>query len=212
MITGGSNFPVYRAEKANRAEERAYENFINWRDKYFKAVNRVKTLSPEDELEKAMKQLDFDIILNEKIKEINKSIRAFKKNKIDYPELLKKQKEIGLDSPEWIKTITYTLNCSYCNGIRTLATKIKRDREKLLVMKNRIERKKNWEDVKFSNGYITIEDDRVKIFHDSKPEREVIDKLKHSGFRWSRNWGCWSRKHTGAAIERAKEICCETTN
>jgi len=73
-------------------------------------------------------------------------------------------------------------------------------------MLSRIERKDNWEDIKFDGGYVTIEDDRVKIFHESKPESNIIIELKKNGFRWSPNWKCWCRKHTGNAISVTKNL------
>lgn len=36
--------------------------------------------------------------------------------------------------------------------------------------------------------------DRIQIIYDGKPERDVIDKLKHNGFRWSPSQGAWQRQ------------------
>jgi len=52
MITGGSNFPVRRANKANDREHNKSTEFHAWRERYFTAVNRVPTKSPEDEQRK----------------------------------------------------------------------------------------------------------------------------------------------------------------
>lgn len=67
-------------------------------------------------------------------------------------------------------------------------------------MKSRIETKLDFEDFKFEGGYYTVKDDRVKIFHEEKPSKEVIQELKSNGFRWSPNWKCWCRKHTQNAL------------
>lgn len=50
--------------------------------------------------------------------------------------------------------------------------------------------------VDFDGGYIyeNLEMDRIQIIYDEKPSREVIDKLKHSGFRWSPSQGAWQRQ------------------
>jgi hypothetical protein len=74
-------------------------------------------------------------------------------------------------------------------------------------MQMRIERKASFEPIKFEGGEINIEADRVTIRHESKPDQVIIDSLKSHGFRWSRNFGSWSRKHTGNAIYAAKMIC-----
>ena len=88
MITGGSNFPVRKAEKANNAEHNHYTEFRTWREKYFNSVNRVKIPTPENEIEVVFKKLDNAIILNENIKEYNKVIRKYKKGSIDKNSLL----------------------------------------------------------------------------------------------------------------------------
>ena len=71
MITGGSNFPVRRAEKANASERNKYVAFQNWREKYFKAVNRVPTKSPEEDLIIAERRFEGCLNLQIQMKEIN---------------------------------------------------------------------------------------------------------------------------------------------
>ena len=51
LITGAGNFPVARHAKTLKAENNAYEKFRTWREGYFKAVNRKRTLSPEEEID-----------------------------------------------------------------------------------------------------------------------------------------------------------------
>lgn len=208
MITGPANFPTRRAEKANYSERKRYEEFINWRSRYFKAVNRERTLSPEEDLEILYKNLDEAIILNANIKEWNKSIRAYKGGKIDEKQLSTSLKENGI-TDYYLKHMYLSIGYSYWNGFGTNAVKVKKLKERAEELKQRIETKSTWEDISFEGGYITVDDDRVKVFHDKKPEQEVIDILKRNGFRWSRNWCCWSRKHTAAAIIAAKR-CVKT--
>lgn len=45
MITGPANFPVRKAEKANRSEQNKYELLTYWREKAKKAI--LKSLQPE---------------------------------------------------------------------------------------------------------------------------------------------------------------------
>jgi hypothetical protein len=208
MMTGGSNFPVRRAEKANNSEHNRSVEFSTWREKYFKAVYRVKTLSPEEELDSKLKKLDTLMILNEKVKEINKIISSGKRKKLSNEDIIHNvvSAKILPDARiiELFKHVDYY--DGRCHTLGTYATKIRKAREDVLIYKGRIQRKANWEDIEFDGGYITIEDDRVKIFHDSKPEKEVIANLKSSGFRWSPNWSCWCRKHTGNAVAAAKKL------
>jgi hypothetical protein len=205
MITGPANFPVRRAEKANNSEHNRYEDFRKWRDKYFSAVKRVKTPSPEDDLEAINRKLDEAIIRNENIKEWNKVIRSHKAGKIEYGPMMEQLSELGMDD-KVKQFFPNSLKYDHWNGFGTIAPEIKRLRERATALQRRIERKADWEDINFDGGYITIEDDRVKIYHDSKPEQDTITDLKRNGFRWSRHWGCWCRKHTGAALSAAKRI------
>lgn len=210
MITGPANFPVRRAQKANRAEENKYQDFMYWREKYFKAVNRVPTKSPEDEIVHAEKKLKNAIQLQDWLKEFNKEIRKSKLNTAqdDFPRLVDYLREKEYSAQE-IKTFVEWRGGKWkipqfflTNNNAT----IKRLESKLKTMEARIERKNNWEDINFNGGYVTIEDDRVKIYHDEKPEREIIQEIKKSGFRWSPNWKCWCRKHTGNAIWVMKQL------
>ncbi|MCH2194733.1 hypothetical protein [Kordia sp.] len=199
MITGPSNFPVRRAQKYSNWADGAYNDFEKWRTKYFKAVNRVPTKSPEDELEIAEKRLEELKIDQIEYKEINKAAR---KSKIDnIPELTKYLLELGFQEKHLLKLGGHWKELKIPSFVLTNnnAT-IKRTEEKVKIMQSRIERKSTWEDIEFEGGYVTIEDDRVKIFHDEKPKKEIIKELKSKGFRWSPNWRCWTRKHTENAI------------
>lgn len=214
VIAGPSNFPVRRAEKANRAEENAYQRFDKWREKYFKAVSRKPTPSPEEELDNAMKQLDALVIMQGLMKESNKYLRKKTTQKLDY-NIKKKHliEELGLREStaiEALKGCTYTGKVGFPSYMLTNCnTTIKRKKEKVLIMKHRIETKENFEDIKFDGGYVTISDDRVKIFHDEKPTAEIRQAIKSSGFRWSPHWGCWCRKHTANALTVARGLITE---
>lgn len=205
MITGPANFPVRRANKANDSERNRYDEFYNWREKYFKAVKRVPTKSPEDELEIAENRLERLVVFQMEAKEINAEVR---KSKItDQYEATKHLLEMGYNK--------HLVSCLQIRGgklkipayvLTNNNATIKRTEQKVKTMQARIDRKNDWEDIQFDGGYVTIEDDRVKIFHDEKPDREIIQEIKKSGFRWSPNWVCWCRKHTGNAIYVTKQL------
>jgi hypothetical protein len=205
MITGGSNFPVRKARKANNAERNKCDAFYLWREKYFKAVNRVPIKSPEEELDIAERRLELLLNNQAEYKEINAEIRKCKIQ--DHYELLKYLKEMGYDY-DALKLIEqrggkYKIPAFILTNNNAT---IKRTSQKVIVMTNRIERKSNWEDITFDGGYATIADDRVKIFHDEKPSKEIITEIKSNGFRWSPHWKCWCRKHTGNAIYALKQL------
>lgn len=205
MIAGPSNFPVNKANKANNSERRKGEDFFNWREKYFKSVNRQRTLSPEEELDIALLRLDELIINQEFMKQANKVLRRKTTDQQKMVEMM----ELGISEALTLEALKpdHAGRVGFPSFILTNRNAtIKRTQEKITIMRNRITRKENFEDIVFTGGRITIEDDRVKIYHDSKPEQAVINELKTSGFRWSPFWKCWCRKHTGNAVEVAKKL------
>ena len=212
MITGPANFPVNRNNKANNAEDRAWEEFRAWRIRYSKAVNRVHTLSPEDDMEVAIKRVDKLMINQELMKAANKIIRQ--KNKTD-DEKIQEMIEAGLS-----EKLARGLVIPDCFGglgfpsfnLTNNNARIKAAKNKIETMKKRIEVKKSFDPIPFDGGIINIENDRVTITHDKKPDREVINRIKARGFRWSRNYNCWSRKHTAQALFDAKELTCRKTS
>lgn len=155
FIVGPARFNNRRAEKLWQWRDNKMLHFEKWRERYFKAVNRVRTLSPEDEIDKTIERLEF----------------------------LESEKE----KPNG--------ECSVYN----VTTKIREAKKKILVMKNRIDAKEKQKDVFFNGGKIFIENDRVIIAHDEKPDREIIQHIKKNGFRWSPKMGNWCRKHTANA-------------
>ncbi len=206
MITGASNFPVRRNEKANNAEGKAWTDFRIWRTGYSKAVNRIHNLCPEDDMELAIKKAGKLIIAQEVMKGVNKIVRN--KN-LSTDQKIEAIVEAGFPKSEAPKMLVP--DCMGTIGFASFTltnnnARIKAAKDKIETMKRRIAVKATFESIHFEGGSITIEADRVCITHDEKPDRDVIDKISSRGFHWSRNYGCWSRKHTAQAIWDAKEI------
>lgn len=66
--------------------------------------------------------------------------------------------------------------------------------------------------VDFDGGYIfeNPELDRIQIIYDGKPERDVIDKLKHNGFKWSPSQRAWQRQLNRNGRMAVNRIMAET--
>jgi hypothetical protein len=207
MITGPANFPAERNRKAFEREMRAWEEFQAWRERYFKRAKRVPTKTPEEEIDDALIRLEKERNAHTLMVEVNKIHRR----KVSDEEKRKAFAEELELSPELIDKLMEP----DCYGRRGFAScsltnsnaRIKNLEQKLLIMKSRIERRDNFEKIEFPGGYINIENDRVVIRHDEKPEPEVIQQLKANGFRWSPHWKCWCRKHTANALRAAKIVC-----
>lgn len=206
MITGPANFPVARNRKNMGYEDSAYKNWMAWREKYIKAVFRVPTPSPEEDLDKALADYEKAFLNQVIMRTVNKIVRSKKTTAEKKTEQLS---ELEF-SDSHIKSLLEP-DCHGVSGFPSYAltnnnAKIKRLEEKVITMKARIERKDSFQPIEVNGAVIDIQNDRVTITHKGKPAQSVIDSLKSRGFRWSRNYGCWCRKHTANALYAAKQI------
>ena len=198
FITGPANFPIERNKKALRSVDKSADELEQWRSKYFKAVYRQPTLTPEEEIDEALAELDKAIAAHEE----KKMIIAILRKKITKPEKIDLMVNLGISQE--IANKIYTEGVSL--NLSSSRNRVKRLQERLLVNRNRIEARNNFERINFEGSYIDIEDNRVIICHDQKPGREVINRLKRRGFHYSRRFNRWSRKHTRQAILDAEWV------
>lgn len=207
MITGTANFPTAGNHKKMNAEMRAWDEFRAWRERYIKRANAVKTKSPEEDLDDALLDLEKQRAYHEMMIGVNKIIRskctdAEKKTQIiEEYDLSEKTTANLFDYEPPFRPGFESFTLINHNAL------VKRLEEKVLTMKARIQRKETFKPIAFDGGSINIENDRVVIYHDSKPPRETIEALKTHGFRWSPHWSCWCRKHTANALRDAKMVC-----
>jgi hypothetical protein len=194
MITGPANFNNRRNSKMWDSRDRALSDFDFWRTKYFKLVNRERTLSPEAEIDKTLEELERLELIKEAYKKADKL--KTKEEKISF---LESEGVLTNRNKSWIEN-GYTL------ADTSLTTKIRERKKKLIIMRNRIEKKTTFEKIEFNGGYIDIENDRVIIKHHEKPPREIIEVIKKNGFRYSPKCVNWVRKHTENALYDARSI------
>ena len=90
MITGPARFPIYKAEKANRSEEKHYTIFQQWREKAKKAI--VRKTQPEktynSEIEKYKQELEAMRKNHDLMKAGNIAIKKAHKEKTDISQYL----------------------------------------------------------------------------------------------------------------------------
>jgi hypothetical protein len=196
MITDPANFPVARNRKKMEWAYSAYEKFR----KFVEKINhvRVKTLSPEEDLEAMLKKHETLRSNHEIMKSVNKIWRSKTKNKV-----LEISKLLEIPEDEAKKMRGYQ-QFELSNNL----AKIKTVEQRIIDLKKRIEAKESFQVINFQGGMIDIVDDRVRISHDEKPPAEIIEKLKSKGFWYSWKYNTWNRKHTARAISDAKIICC----
>lgn len=207
MITGPANFPSERNRKAFESEQRAMAEFIAWRERYIKRANRVRTKTPEEEIDDALLKLEKERNAHTLMVEVNKihrrkvSDEEKRKALIEEMELSEALADKLMVKDDWHGYGFASFQLTNSNA------RIKNLEQKIITMENRIVKRDVFEKIDFPGGIIDIENDRVIIRHDAKPDQEVIAALKASGFRWSPHWKCWCRKHTANALREAKRIC-----
>jgi hypothetical protein len=205
MITGPANFPVRRAEKANRSEQNKYELFTYWRQKAIKAIIK-STLPESNPLEEAKQNLSERVKTQEAYKVINKAYKAFLKkpeslDTFDLPDWAKKLIKTFDPSTQWYKMpiAPFQLTNNLAN-IKRLELRVKELEQKEAV-KNNEDKVYNFDGGKLILNYSI---DRIQIQHDTKPEYSVISDLKKHGFHWSPSQKAWQRQLTNNALYTVK--------
>jgi hypothetical protein len=202
MITGSSNFPVRRHEKANRSESKHYEIFREWRSRAKKAIVRkakpVKTYASE--LERYEAELTSLKAKHELTKEANKKIFKSRKTGEDITQYLidnfKVQPHMMADTLKWG---FYTVNSNA--SIKRIEHMIKTIQQKQLTADTKGNQERNFEGGKIVFNY---EIDRLQLVYDSKPQPETITLLKKNGFKWSPTQTAWQRQLTQNAVWAVK--------
>lgn len=209
MITGGSNFPVRRAEKANASERKRGEEFFTFREKYFErqeANARRAARAEIDPLEQIKKEIAAAENLQKTMVAANKIIRGTAADE----DKVAKMSELGL-SENVARTL---LKPDFANRIgfapfqlTNNSANIRRMQERLAVLNKRAAAETK-EETRPDSITVTenVDADRIQIFFPGKPAADVIEKLKRSAFKWSPSNGCWQRQLTNNARYATKML------
>lgn len=211
MITGGSNFPVRRAEKANQSEHNRCNEFIIWRENALAAIAKRK----EDSKPKAQKDNEAFAVIKKRILEscetivgidngtVRGSSRAlFVSNLTNRINTIAKSGNVELlvKCLDLIKEVNANISkpvISASNGIWKLAEQAEATREAKFDRANKPNRE--WITptclVRFN-----YELDRLQLVYDGKPDYNTICTLKKNGFKWSPTNTAWQRQLTNNAI------------
>jgi len=212
-ITGGSNFPVRRAEKANNAEHNKMVSVLDFEKTMKKYV--IKNLAAvytaqeaqENDIEKMIRNIAASKKMQEDMKAANKFYRAWTKS----PDA-KKPEGMSDKMAEQIKA--YVPKYSFDRApfapyqMQNNLANIKRMEGRLaeLEAKNKAA-EEHGEKSQELNGLKIVKnftEDRLKLLFDDKPADEVRTVLKSHGFKWSPRAGAWQRKLTNNALYSMK--------
>jgi len=208
MVTGPSNFPTARNEKRLATEQRRYEEYVQWRQRFYKRLN--DQFNPQEPRAISSDRADAVDALRAKLAEAEKLQAVMvAANKIvrgkgdDAAKIERLVKECGVsivqarsllmrDSFGTIGFADYQLKNNGAE-IRRLRQRI----EEVQAQQSRPERR-----AEFEGGSMLDNPDnnRVQLFFDEKPGAEMRTKLKANGFRWSPTEGAWQRQRTNAAV------------
>ena len=217
MITGASNFPVRRAEKANESERKRSDEWLEFHgnlEKYaLKNLNAVYSTSEKQvsELEAYRRKVEGVEKFQSDMKAVNKAHKAWKKDPEGaaakklmgaLPEAY--QKQIKLYVPEYSWTphpfAPYELTNNNAN--------LKRMKIRLAELEKKNEAMEKHDELDQQlNGLLVrrnFVEDRLQLLFDGKPEDAVRSVLKSSGFKWSPRFGAWQRKLTSNAIHATR--------
>ncbi len=220
MITGPARFPVARAQKATNSEENRSREYYDHFERVKKAINREKYLEENpyarpisnddsDALERLKAKLQRLEEERERNNQINRIVRKAPRAECTL-EKVKALEELGISAglitklfqPGQVggKGIPSWVNQNLGGNIQSIKQRIAS--LEAMAKKDSVE-----SDLCPGVKFVTdTEAMRVYFEFDGKPETEVRQLLKSSGFRWTPSKGHWGRKLTGNAQYAANKV------
>ncbi len=206
LVTGASNFPVRRNEKANNTEHKRGEEYFYFIEKAEKNIlAEIKNLDKEslakeknDENSKKILS-DLATILGIVKRElpysksliVNSMMRKLEKMPSEARSYaIQKAKEIQEKHNVTLFAKNHRFWKITDNREEVKEAEVNKGEETIFVS----------EEVKVINSFT---DERIRIMHEDKPAKEVIAYLKSHGFKWSPQNKAWQRMNTAFGIKEA---------
>lgn len=187
MIAGPSNFNVARAEKKNDIAHKRLQETIEWSDYQIKKLN--------NKYKKVVKK-EADEILAYYRKGINDgAAKTLMKN-----SCANKLLRIVKDDKERIDEVKAAIN-----GATDLFTSRHSIHKELKELELKSKEQTMKEEINGVEVIDNIEDCRIQLFFDGKPDQEIIDYLKKNSWKWTPSKGCWQNYREKTRLEKIKE-------
>ena len=208
LVAGGSNFPVRKKEKQNRADEAAMEE---WRE-IQGLLNKIRGtgkggIGADDP--KAVQKLKLKLEGLERDQESMKAVNAYyRKHKtldgcpgLDPAQIEELKASMARDwrkDPKPYPSFRLTNN----NAV------IRQTKERIAELTRRAET--DYEGWIFDGGKVKMDQqaNRLQVFFDEKPDRDTCSAMRHNGFKWAPSVSAWQRQLTDNAIYAAKHLDC----
>ena len=211
LISGGSNFPVRKKEKQNSRRDTLHKEW-QYLEGYAQKITHLLTMeqpilsSDENAIELLEEKLENLTDMQERMKAANKAI-GLKDTEKGNEQL----RSMGY-SDEQIKELREPDFCGRVGypdyALTNNNANIKRVKGRLESLKKEKSRETSENEVADLPGVTikeNVEEMRLQLFFEGKPEPEVRDILKRQAFKWSPRNGCWQRQLTNNARWAAKQ-------
>lgn len=208
LVAGGSNFPVRKKEKQNRAHDAAMEEWREIQGLLNKIRGAGKSGISADDPE-AVQKLKLKLEGLERTQESMKAVNAYyRKHKtlegcpgLDPVQIEKLKASMTRDwrkDPKPYPSFYLTNN----NAV------IRQTKDRIAELTQRAET--DYEGWMFDGGEVKMDRqaNRLQVFFDEKPDRDTCSAMRHGGFKWAPSVGAWQRQLTDNAIYAAKHLDC----
>ncbi len=208
LVAGGSNFPVRKKEKQNRAADANMEEWQQIQDLLDKIRGTGKGGISADDPE-AVQKLKVKLKGLEQDQEKMKAVNAYyRKNKTldgcpllsqgEIEELKAAMARNWRANPKPYESFALTNNSAV----------IRQTKKRIEELSQKAETE--YEGWAFEGGEVKMDRqaNRLRVFFDEKPDRDTCCAMRHSGFKWAPSVGAWQRQLNDNAIYAAKHLDC----
>jgi len=206
LIAGGSNFPVRKKEKQNRADDAAMAEWRQIQGLLDKIRGTGMGVISADDPE-AVKKLKLKLTGLERDQEKMKAVNAYyRKHKTmdGCPQL----------SAEEVEKLKASMARSWRSDPKPYESfalsnnnaNIRQTRARIEELIRRDETE--YEGWTFEGGAVKMdkEANRLRVFFDEKPDREICMTMRICGFKWAPGVGAWQRQLNDNAIRAARQL------
>lgn len=212
MITGAGGWKpatFRRHEKTNQAEKAARDRLDKWVEKTIKRCNRQERLTGWAEVERLQEKIDQLKESHEMMKQANAIVRNKKLAEVEKVDELcalgfSEQDAMLVLYPKYDFQRPGFASYELTNNLAKIKDAEQRlKRHAKMAQKEDTEKVYDWGTFKFTLR-TDYSDERYRFIFDGKPAQEVIDLMKHNGFKWSRANVAWQRQITPNATYAVK--------
>lgn len=218
FVTGPSNFPVKKAQKANERLDTKQRAFADWRNKMLEFSEKVPSTAirggTSDTIDQLLEKLEKHQAKQEEMKLVNSILRS-KEVKI---KSLREKKALLIEKGIAKEIISLVKKEPWDDYHKIPSYNLTNNNGVIRNVKKRIEKEKKYQE-NYKDGNKTtvyediglevvenVEETRLQLFFEDKPVDEIIELLKSQGFNWAPTKEAWQRQLTPNALSALRGI------